>query len=160
MSAIAIVVIGVIVFVALFILIGAIWFAWDSDKRVRAFARSTDLIPGKPSRAPDNWTTATSPEALLHRRVRYAIADVHQNPAIPHDKATLADRDRLDDAVFALDDQLIAAADLDGDDKTDRLQQLEGVVEQLEELPRKLWEAPFEKQREDIEAVTAALLRV
>ncbi|MGC4933223.1 hypothetical protein ACLQ3C_06030 [Gordonia sp. DT30] len=160
MSAIAIVVIGVIVFVALFILIGAIWFAWDSDKRVRAFARSTDLIPGKPSRAPDDWTTATSPEALLHRRVRYAIADVHQNPAIPHDEQTLAERDRLDDAVFAVDDQLIAATELSGDEKTERLEQLESAVEKLEELPRKLWEAPFAQQREDIGAVTAALMRV
>lgn len=160
MSTIAIVVIGVVVFIALFILVGAIWFAWDSDRRVRAFARSTDLIPGKPSRAPDDWTTATVPEALLHRRVRYAIADVHQNPAIGHYPEVVAARDRLDSAVFALDDQLIAAADLDGDAKTDRIAELDAAVAELEELPRKLWEAPQDQQISDIDAVTGMLGRV
>lgn len=160
MSPIAIIVIAVIVAVAVFTLAGAIWFAWDSDKRIRAFARSTDLIPGKPSHAPKDWTTATSPEALLHRRIRYAIADVHQNPAIAHDPETLAVRDRLDDKVFALDDAVIAAADLTGDEKSERLEHLEGAVAALEELPRQLWEAPFPQQRADIGTVIDAIDRI
>ncbi|MGV9670693.1 MULTISPECIES: hypothetical protein [unclassified Gordonia (in: high G+C Gram-positive bacteria)] len=160
MSPVAIIVIVVIVAVALFTLGGAIWFAWDSDKRIRAFARSTDLIPGKPSRAPKEWTTDTSPEALLHRRVRYAIADVHQNPAIPHDDETVAVRDRLDDKVFDLDDQLIAAASSSGDEKTERLEELETAVKALEELPRQLWEAPFAQQRDDMNSVIGAIDRV
>ncbi|NDK88553.1 hypothetical protein GYA93_03000 [Gordonia desulfuricans] len=159
MSTIGIIVVVVIVVVAVSILAGAVWFAWDSDKRIRAFAHSTDLIPGKASRAPKSWTTATSPEALLHRRVRYAIADVHQNPAIPHDPATLAERDRLDDAVFTLDDSLIAVQDLAGGEKDERLEELETAVKRLEELPRQLWEAPFEQQRSDIDDVIAAIAR-
>ena len=159
MSAIAIVVIGVIVIVALFILGGAIWFAWDSDKRVRTFAHSTDLIPGKPGRAPDEWTTATSPEALLHRRIRYAIADVHQVPTIPNSPAAMAARDRLDQAVFSLDDQLIAAAELTGDERTERVAQLEQAVVALEAAPTKLWDASNEQQTQDLDELTAELER-
>nr|WP_202422559.1 hypothetical protein [Gordonia sp. SID5947] len=151
-------VIVITVVVALFILGGAAWFAWDSDKRVKKFARSTDLIPGKPGRAPVEWTSATSREALLHRRVRYAIADVHANPAIPHDQDLVAARDRLDDAVFDLDDKLIAAAELaDEDEKSARFDAAETAILVLEELPRKLWEAPKQTQLTDLEKVTSAL---
>ncbi|ROZ86519.1 hypothetical protein [Gordonia sp. OPL2] len=160
MGTIAIVVIVITIVVALFILGGAVWFAWDSDKRVKTFARSTDLVPGKPGRAPEDWTSATSTEALLHQRIRYAIADVHANPAIPHDADLVAARDRLDDAVFDLDDKLIAAAELsDDDDKRARLSSAESAVVVLEELPKKLWEAPKDTQLTDLEKVTAALAR-
>ncbi|AZG46479.1 hypothetical protein [Gordonia insulae] len=157
---IAIIVIVVTIVVALFILGGAAWFAWDSDKRVKKFARSTDLVPGKPGRAPADWTTATSKEALLHQRIRYAIADVHANPAIPHDPDVVAVRDRLDDAVFDLDDKLIAVAEMsEGEEKVARLSSAEAAVRVLEELPKKLWEAPKEVQIDDIEKVTSALTR-
>ncbi|WAC53607.1 hypothetical protein [Gordonia sp. SL306] len=156
---IAILVIVITVVVALFILGGAAWFAWDSDKRVKKFARSTDLIPGKPGRAPVEWTSATSKEALLHQRVRYAIADVHANPAIPHDEDLVAARDRLDDAVFDLDDKLIATAEVaDQEDRSARLEAAESAILVLEELPRKLWEAPKETQLADLEKVTSALV--
>lgn len=153
----AVVIIVTTVVVALFILGGAAWFAYDSDKRVRSFARSTDLIPGRPGRAPESWTTDTSREALLHRRLRYAIADVHANPAIPHDDELVAARDRLYDAVFDLDDRLIAAADLDGEEATEILDAAEAAIVQLEELPTKLWEAPKEEQLSDINHVTRVL---
>ena len=156
----AVLIIVVVALFAVFTLAGAIWFAWDSDKRVRKFARSTDLIPGKPGRAPQDWTTASTPEALLHRRIRYAIADVHQNPAIPHHPDVLAERDRLDDAVFALDDDLIAAASLPDGQKQERIDAVETAVTQLEALPRELWEAPADKQREDIARVVGAIGRV
>ena len=96
MSAVAWIVIIVTIAVALIILAGAAWFAFDSDKRVRRFARSNDLIPGQPSHAPDDWTTSTSREARMHRRIRYAIADIHQNPWIADDSGLVAERDRLD----------------------------------------------------------------
>ncbi|MFW0794363.1 hypothetical protein AAFP30_11170 [Gordonia sp. CPCC 205515] len=160
MSGIAITVIVITVIVALFILVGAIWFAWDSDKRVRAFAHSTDLVPGKPGRAPESWTTDNSPEALLHRRIRYAINDVHQNPAIGHDTELVAARDRLDDAVFSLDDKLIAAADIaDEDEKRTQIDSAESAVRVLEALPKKLWEAPKQTQLDDLGKVTATLGR-
>lgn len=157
---IGLVIIIVVVVVAVLTLAGAIWFAWDSDKRIRRFARSTDLVPGKEGRAPAEWTTASSPEALLHRRIRYAIADVHRNPAIPHHPDVLAERDRLDDAVFGLDDRLIEAADLSDEEKSERLERIEPVIVRLEELPRKLWEAPSQTQIADIDDVVGAVIRL
>lgn len=158
---IAIIVIAVTALVALFILGGAAWFAWDSDKRVKQFAHSTDLVPGKPGKAPAAWTSATSREALLHQRIRYAINDVHQNPAIGHDDDLVDARDRLDDAVFAADDALIAAADHpDADAKKATLDDIESAVTKLEALPKKLWEAPKEMQLDDMGTVTRALHRV
>ncbi|MGV9709467.1 hypothetical protein ACWDTI_02220 [Gordonia sp. NPDC003424] len=160
MSGIAITIIVITVVVALFVLVGAIWFAWDSDKRVREFAHSTDLIPGKPGRAPESWTTDTSRAALLHRRIRYAINDVHQNPAIGHDPEIVVARDGLDDAVFELDDKLIAAADLDDkDERHKRLDSAEAAVRTLEELPKRLWEAPKQTQIDELGRVARALGR-
>ncbi len=156
---IAVIIIVATVVVALFVLGGAAWFAWDSDKRVRNFARSTDLIPGRPGRAPANWTTDNSREALLHRRIRYAIADVHANPAIPLDEELVSARDRLDDAVFELDDRLIAAAETGGDEATDVLDSAESAVKALEALPKKLWEAPTSDQLADLDRVTRVLSR-
>ncbi|MFW0782973.1 hypothetical protein AAFP35_00505 [Gordonia sp. CPCC 206044] len=155
---IAVLVIVVTIVVALAVLGGAAWFAWDSDRRVKKFARSTDLVPGQPGRAPGEWTTATSREALLHRRIRYAIADVHANPAIPHYPEALAARDRLDGAVFDLDDKLIAASELgDDEEKTVRLDAAESAISVLEELPKKLWEAPTDTQIADMDKVASTL---
>ena len=152
MSTVAIVVIVVVAVAALFLLIGVVWFAYDSNKRVRDFAHSTDLIPGKAGRAPQSWTTDTSREALLHQRIRYAMLDVHQNPALPHDDSLVAARDRLDDAAFALDDRLIAVSATD-----DALARAEKAIKALEKLPKKLWEAPTDQQLEDLTRVTDAL---
>ncbi len=158
---IAIIVIAVTAAVALFILGGAAWFAWDSDKRVKQFAHSTDLVPGRAGKAPAEWSSATSREALLHQRIRYAINDVHQNPAIPHDDDLVAARDRLDDAVFFADDALIAASENpDADAKKTALDDVESAVTTLEALPKKLWEAPKEMQIDDMNTAARALGRV
>ncbi|GAC67006.1 hypothetical protein [Gordonia soli] len=154
---IAVIVIVVTIVVAVFVLGGAAWFAYDSDKRVKTFARSTELVPGKEGRAPAEWTTASSREALLHRRIRYAIADVHGNPAIEHFPDVLTARDDLDDAVFAIDDRLIAASELPDEGKTAALDGIEAAVEVLEALPTKLWEAPTEQQQSDLGATAGSL---
>ncbi|MDS1113467.1 hypothetical protein RD149_06770 [Gordonia westfalica] len=156
---IAVIIIVATVVVALFVLGGAAWFAWDSDKRVRNFARSTDLIPGRPGRAPESWTTDNTREALLHRRIRYAIADVHANPAIPLDEELVAARDRLDDAVFELDDRLIAASEAGRDEATEVLDGAESAVKVLEGLPKKLWEAPKSDQLAELDHVSRLLSR-
>lgn len=157
---IAIITLAVTGAVALFIIGGAIWFSWDSDRRIRSFARSEELVPGKPGRAPKEWATAASTEALLHRRIRYAIADVHENPAIGDNPELVSARDRLDDAVFAIDDTLIAADSLGGEERDELLERAEEAVTTLEELPKKLWEAPADQQRSDIDDATAALASV
>lgn len=111
---VALIIIIVAIVVAIAVLIGALIFVADSRKRVQRFAQSADLIPGRSGRAPDDWSTSTAPEAQLHQRIRYAIADVHQAPGANSTPEVIAARNALDDAVFALDDRLIAAAALPG----------------------------------------------
>ncbi|GAB19615.1 hypothetical protein GOEFS_092_00400 [Gordonia effusa NBRC 100432] len=110
MSALVIVVIALVL--AVLVLAGVVWFVMDSNNRVRRFARSTDLIPGQPGRAPAEWATSTAAEAQLHQRIRYAIADVHQAPGAHSTPEVIAARDDLDKAVFELDDQLIAVGEM------------------------------------------------
>ena len=62
--------------------------------------------------------------------------------------------------MFGLDDKLIAASDIaDDEEKTARLSSAESAVVVLEELPKKLWEAPEDSQLADMEKVTSALER-
>lgn len=109
---IAVIIIIVAVVVAVAVLAGVVYFVLDSNRRVRRFAHSTDLIPGRPGRAPEEWTTSMAAEAQLHQRIRYAIADVHQAPGARTTDEVRAALSDLDDAVFELDDRLIAAASL------------------------------------------------
>ncbi|MBT0568157.1 hypothetical protein KIK15_15415 [Williamsia sp. CHRR-6] len=128
------IIVAAVVF-ALIVLAGGLWFAFDSSARIRRFARSTDLIPGRPGRAPKEWATSDTREAILHRRIRYAIATVHENPAVHADDVVGRARERLDEAVFALDDRLIAAAAA-ADDK--ELTRVGYAVDNLESLAGKL----------------------
>ncbi|MET9327176.1 hypothetical protein [Tsukamurella sp. NPDC003166] len=162
---VGLVIVLVVAVVAVLTLVGVLWFVRDSNKRIRAFADSADLIPGRPGRAPAEWTSSTAPEALLHQRVRYAIADVHRGavaPAVPPpaDSAVHgpeSDLAALDDAVFTLDDAIIAAAQLSGEERTTALAELEPKVAALESLTGTLWDAPSGRRRELIDGVTAAL---
>lgn len=159
------IIVAVIAAVALAVLGGALWFAYDSGRRVQRFARSTDLIPGQPGRAPTQWTRSGTPEAQLHQRVRYAIADVHGAGSavaipVPADSAAAGaptDLGELDAAVFALDDRLIAAAGLPAEDKTAELAAIETLVAALEGLTGTLWDAPAARRGELIGALAAKL---
>lgn len=146
------------VVVAVLMLLGGLWFAYDSNKRVRRFARSTDLVPGKPGRAPAEWTTATDPEAVLHRRIRYAMGLVYENPSLRSDDELLAARGRLDDAVFELDDRLIAAA-ASPKKSGDTLRDIGWSVRWLELLPGEIFYASKTKALADIDATIANLRR-
>ncbi|BDH55383.1 hypothetical protein [Tsukamurella sp. PLM1] len=160
-------IVAVIAVVAVLTLVGVLWFVRDSNKRIRAFADSGDLIPGRPGRAPAEWSKSSAPEALLHQRVRYAIADVHRGaaaPAVPPPAGSAingpeSDLAALDDAVFELDDAIIAASRLSGEERTEALAALEPKVAALESLTGTLWDAPSAKRRALIDAATSALRR-
>lgn len=160
-------IVGIVGVVAVLVLAGVVLFARDSSTRIKDFANSTDLIPGRPGRAPAEWAHATSTEAQLHQRVRYAIADVHRGaaaPAVPPppDSAVAgpeSDLAALDDAVFVLDDEIIAASELSGDERTKALGELEPKVAALEGLTGKLWDAPSAQRTAILDATTAALRR-
>lgn len=166
-STLGIVIVVVVAVVAVALLVGVVWFLRDSNKQIQTFAHSSDLIPGRTGRAPAEWSTSSAPEAQLHQRVRYAIADVHGggNPvAVPPPpdsavKGTPGDLDDLDDAVFELDDRIIAAAQLPEDERTKALAELQPAVAALEGLTGKLWDAPSYQRHELIDAVIARIRR-
>ncbi|GGF42994.1 hypothetical protein [Williamsia phyllosphaerae] len=139
---------------AVFVLLGGAWFAIDSTMRVRRFARSTDLVPGRPGRAPAEWTTSDSPEAVAHRRIRYAIATVHENPTLTSTPSVTAALTRLDDEVFALDDRLIAAAH---PENADALRRIGFAVDELESLAGRLAYASPQAAEPVIDAAIAYL---
>jgi hypothetical protein len=148
------IVVAAVVF-AVLTLLGFLWFAYDSNKRVRKFANSTDLVPGKPGRAPTEWTKSAGPEAVLHRRIRYAMGLVYENPALRNDNELRAARDRLDTAVFTLDDELIAAAQTK--DNADELHRIGWAVRWLELLPGELFYASKPDALSTIDAAIANL---
>ena len=161
-----VIVIGIAV-VALLVLLGVLWFVLDSNRRVKRFARSAELVPGRPGRAPAEWAKSTAPEAMLHQRIRYAISDVHNagiSVAVPVPESSAAagkgdDLGDLDDTVFDLDDRVIAAAALPTEEKTKALAALEPAVAALEGLTGTLWESPAAERSELLGTVAARLRR-
>ncbi len=153
----AILIIVVTIVFAAFVLLGGVWFAIDSSVRVRRFARSTDLVPGRPGRAPGEWTTSDEPAAVLHRRIRYAIATVHENPTLRSTPAVSAALGRIDDEVFALDDRLIAAAASGATESADSLRYIGFAVDELEKLAGRLAYASPSEAESTIDTAIAFL---
>ncbi|MGJ0121143.1 hypothetical protein ACQ7HM_18215 [Williamsia sp. MIQD14] len=126
---------------AVAVLIGVAWFVIDSMLRVRRFARSVDVLPGRPGNAPREWATSDDPAPLLHRRLRYAIALVHENHTLRSDLVSAASLGRLDDAVLALDDRLVALGT--GTAPDGALTPIADAISALERLPGRLvYQAP------------------
>ncbi|MGU3294669.1 hypothetical protein [Williamsia sp. M5A3_1d] len=124
---------------AVAVLTGVSWFVIDSMLRVRRFARSTDVLPGRPGHAPREWSTSDEPAPLLHRRLRYAIALVHENHTLRADPVSAAALDRLDESVLALDDRLVAAGTAPpGAGDRDALTPIDDAISALERLPGRL----------------------
>ncbi|SIR86510.1 hypothetical protein [Williamsia sterculiae] len=125
----------VVVVVAVFVLVGAATFAVAANRRIRRFARSNEIIPGLPGNAPADWARSPEPEAVLHRRIRYALDEIRQNPGIvPNDRLRVA-RDELERAAVRLDDALIASSTLPADHRIERRETLETAVDEVEKLP-------------------------
>ena len=72
---------------------------------------------------------------MTHRRIRYAIATVHENPTLRSTPVVSAALTRLDDEVFELDDRLITAADAQNQDDLVRIGH---AVDELESLASRL----------------------
>ncbi|SKX97442.1 Uncharacterised protein [Mycobacteroides abscessus subsp. abscessus] len=71
----------------------------------------------------------------------------------------MAERDRLDAAVFDLDDKLIHVSTLPEEERDSELEAIDAAIVELEELPKKLWETPAEQQRSDIDAAISTIGR-
>ncbi|WP_225727556.1 MULTISPECIES: hypothetical protein [unclassified Nocardia] len=69
--------------------------------------QANEVIPGRPTRAPLHWLTSNEREALLHRRLRDAMAALRT--VIPFDNGMgLNLRADLEQSALAVDDHIVA----------------------------------------------------
>lgn len=74
----------------------------------RRMRRGNEVVPGHPSPAPGSWARAHRPEAVLHRRLRDAMAALRTMPDIDGPSpGTAAELDRY---ALALDHRIVAVA--------------------------------------------------
>jgi hypothetical protein len=89
--------------------VGAVVLAARARQQYRA---SNQVVPGRPTLAPASWAGSHDPEAVLHRRLRDAMAALRANQVFDHDGALLDVRVELEEQALALDEQLVAVAAL------------------------------------------------
>jgi hypothetical protein len=89
--------------------VGAVALAARARNQYRA---SNQVVPGRPTQAPASWAGSHDPEAILHRRLRDAMAALRANQAFDHDGVLLDVRVELEEQALALDEQLVAVAAL------------------------------------------------
>jgi hypothetical protein len=78
----------------------------------KALAEANEVVPGRKSPAPTNWAGSHDPEALLHRRLRDAMAALRQNQLFDDDGTLLELRVELEQQALLLDERLVALAAL------------------------------------------------
>lgn len=78
----------------------------------RNAGQANQVIPGRPTRAPEAWAGSHDPEAILHRRLRDAMAALRANQAFDDDGSLLDLRVELEVQAVALDDRLVSVAAL------------------------------------------------
>lgn len=83
-----------------------------ASKSRKSYLEANQVIPGRPSRAPASWAGSHDPEAVLHRRLRDAMAALRANQAFDDDGGLLDVRVELEEQALAIDDELVAVAAL------------------------------------------------
>jgi hypothetical protein len=127
MDLVVVVILALVVFVGLAV---AGVLAISRSQR-RALARDNEVIPGRPTRAPQSWAVSHDPEARLHRRLRDAVTALHGANSLDTG-STIMLRADLEQTVLEVDDHLVAIAQLTPAHKADLLQQITPTVEAIE----------------------------
>ena len=109
---------------------GAVLLAVRSKE---AYDRSNQLIPGRPTVAPASWAGSHDEAALLHRRLRDALAALRANQAFDDDGALLDLRVELEHQAEVIDERLVAADALAEGVRERPLEDLTGDVALLEQ---------------------------
>ncbi|MCU1454979.1 MAG: hypothetical protein JWN46_3125 [Acidimicrobiales bacterium] len=97
------------------------------------YVGSGELVPGQHGVAPDAWAGSHDPEALLHRRLRDALAALRANQAFDDDGALLDVRVTLEQEALGLDQRLVAIAALAPRLRAEPLARATEAVETIEE---------------------------
>lgn len=111
------------------LVVGAVALARSSRK---AYVASNQVVPGRPTRAPGSWAGSHDPEAVLHRRIRDAMAALRANQAFDDDGSLLDVRVELEEQALILDDELVAVAALPRHRRHDSLAKVTMAVDAIE----------------------------
>ncbi|HTQ21811.1 hypothetical protein [Mycobacterium sp.] len=97
----------------------------------RALSRDSQLVAGRPTRAPRSWAVSHEPEARLHRRLRDAMSALQAANALDTG-STLMLRADLEQTALNLDDHLVAVSQLAPAHKEALLGAITTTVESIE----------------------------
>lgn len=112
---------------------GAAAFAYALASRSRRqYAEANEVIPGRPTRAPASWAGSHDAEAVLHRRLRDAMAALRANRSFDDDGGLLDVRVELEAQALAIDDELVAVAALPRLHKAEPLAKVTEAVSTIE----------------------------
>lgn len=124
-----------------------------ASRSKRSFAEANQVIPGRPTRAPASWAGSHDPEAVLHRRLRDAMAALRANRAFDDDGALLDVRVELEEQAVALDDELVAVAALPRLHRHEPLTRVTEAVNTIETAVAELASRPAVEARPRLEEV-------
>ncbi len=96
------------------------------------FAEQNEVVPGRPSPAPASWAGAHSREARLHRRLGDAVKGAHENPRFV-ELGLAPQMAQIDAQAMAIDERLVAAANLPTSHKDAAIDAIEAHVIELEQ---------------------------
>ena len=94
--------------------------------------KRNQVVPGIDSKAPANWSGSHQLEAVLHRRIRDAVAGL--NTIAGDDASMIGTITSVEKDALDLDNQLVAATMLAPRFKHKALEELADAVAQLEEI--------------------------
>jgi hypothetical protein len=150
----AVAILAPVVFVGL--AVGAV--AVVGRRQQRQIARANQLIPGHPTRAPRSWAVAHNPEALLHRRLRDAMAALRTVESFDASSAFVLRTD-LEQTALDLDDHLVVVAQLQPAHKEKYLQAISATVESIETAVARYAAAATQPDTSALEADLATVQR-
>lgn len=119
----------------------------------RDHARSNEVVPGVPTRAPIAWAGAHTPEARLHRRLRDAVSSAR---AMGDGARAQSARATIEQEALALDERLIVDAALPEPLRGEPLARLKAAVRHLEQAVATLAASAAELDAAAMERTLAA----
>lgn len=122
-----------------------------------AFEASNEVVPGRRSPAPSSWAGSHDAEALLHRRLRDAMAALRQNQLFDDDGTLLELRVELEQQAIMLDERLVGLAALPASIRDEPRAELTADVAMVEQAVADLVRTTTASARPALEATLARI---
>jgi hypothetical protein len=122
-----------------------------------AYEASNEIVPGRRSPAPSSWAGSHDAEALLHRRLRDAMAALRQNQLFDDDGTLLELRVELEQQAITLDERLVGLAALPASLRDEPRAELTADVALIEQAVADLVRTTTASARPALEATLARI---